>query len=127
MDETYVVVEKKQKSGKFLALRILAPIFFAITTAFLVYTFIDIIIDPGSNQGLSFALWYTLIFIIFGTGGYIVSIIFPLIGMLLTLFRRPQGLRVGQLIYFIIFTILPIIFWVLILLLTPPFINGLSK
>ena len=103
----------------------MAPIFFVITTAFLGYTFIDILVNPGSNQGLSFAFWYALVFIIIGSGGYIISMICPIIGVILTLVKRPQGLRVGQLVYFIIFTVLPILFWVLILVLAPQYINSL--
>ncbi len=130
MEKQYIneqTAKTKDKKGKLLVLRVLAPILFGLTTAFLVYTFVDILIDPGSNQGLSFALWFALIFVIFGSGGYIASIIPPLIGVIITLVKRPQGLRVGQLIYFIIFTALPILFWVLIFVLAPPFINGLSN
>lgn len=127
VEEQYVlqqpeeVLIKDSKKGRFLALWIISPILFGLVTIFLLYGFIDIL--NAQNPGLSFVFWFTFIYIIFGAIGYILSMIPSVIGLFLTIFKRPNGLRVGQLIYFIIFTVLPVIVWFLGTLIMPALIK----
>ncbi len=118
--ETTAPTPAKKKSGKYKVLWIITAILYALVTLFLAYTLYDTLVgaDPDT-KGLSLALWLTFIFIIFGTFGYIATMIPPIIGLILTIVRRPNGLRVGQLIYFIIFTLLPVISWFAFFIIVP--------
>lgn len=113
-------VPVKKKSGKYKALWIITPILYSLVTLFLVYTLIDTVAGANPDTlGLSLALWLTIFLIIFGSFGYIGAMIPAIIGLILTIVRRPSGLRVGQLIYFIIFTILPILSWIAFVVIVP--------
>ncbi|MBO5067937.1 MAG: hypothetical protein J6C62_06005 [Clostridia bacterium] len=118
--ETTAPVPVKKKSGKYKALWIITPILYSLVTLFLVYTLYDTVVGANPDTlGLSLALWLTLFLIIFGTFGYIAAMIPAIIGLILTIVRRPSGLRVGQLIYFIVFTILPILSWIAFTVIVP--------
>ena len=118
--ETTAPVPAKKKSGKYKVLWIITPILYSLVTLFLVYTLYDTVVGANPDTlGLSLALWLTLFLIIFGTFGYIAAMIPPIIGLILTIVRRPNGLRVGQLIYFIVFTILPILSWIAFTVIVP--------
>ena len=118
--ETTAPVPAKKKSGKYKVLWIITPILYSLVTLCLVYTLYDTVVGANPDTlGLSLALWLTLFLIIFGTFGYIAAMIPPIIGLILTIVRRPNGLRVGQLIYFIVFTILPVLSWIAFTVIVP--------
>lgn len=101
------VKQTNPKRGRFLPLWIITPILYAIITIYLAWSLLDVM--GGENQALGIAIWLSIIFTIFGTGGYIVCEIPAIIGLILTCVKKPNGLRKGQLVYFMIFIVLPIV------------------
>lgn len=101
------VKQTNPKRGRFLPLWIITPILYAIITIYLAWSLADVM--GGENQALGIAIWLSIIFTIFGTGGYIACEIPAIIGLILTCVKKPNGLRKGQLVYFMIFIVLPIV------------------
>lgn len=98
-----------KKGGNLIVLKVLSPLFLALILVFLISSMLNSL--GGENAQLSFAFWYSLIYIIFGTFGFLFSMVCPIIGIVLTLTRKEKGKRQGQLIYFIILTALPVVLW----------------
>lgn len=103
------------KKGRFKPIRIITGVMFAIVTAFMLYLLIAALTD--ANPQLAIGLGFTLGLIVYGGPGYIACEIPAILGLILTCVKRPNGLRKGQLAYFIIFVILPVACWFLFLLL----------
>ena len=102
---------KEKKKGRFLGLWIASGIFFAIALAVTVYFLIGIgnAMNSGENlAGLGAAI-LIVVMIALNIIPCSITLILSFIGLMLTIFKRPNGLRVGQLIYFIMLTILPIV------------------
>ena len=118
-DEQIAVVEKKQKKRRFLALWIIVGVLYLATTAFMLWTFIDAKVSDSTAEIQLGGLAFILTLIIYGSIGYLATMLSSIIGLILTCVKRPStGLRKGQLIYFIAFTVLPIITWVLLYFVT---------
>ena len=103
------VYNTDKKGGNLVVLKVLSPLFLALILVFLISSMLNSL--GGENAQLSFAFWYSLIYIIFGTFGFLFSMVCPIIGIVLTLTRKEKGKRQGQLIYFIILTALPVVLW----------------
>ena len=103
--------ERSKKKGRFLVLWILTGIFFAISLAITLYFLINIGITMNSGSkgaGLGVAI-LIVVMIALNAIPCSATAILSIIGLLLTIFKRPNGLRVGQLIYFIVLTVLPVL------------------
>ena len=115
-DEEIAVFEKPEKIKKrrFIPFWVIVGLFFLVTTAFITYLFVDAKINGGPLVALG-----VLVGVIYGAIGYVLTMLSSIIGLILTCACRPTtGLRKGQLIYFITFTVLPIIMWVAFFFLT---------
>jgi len=118
-NDSIAVVEKPTKKRRFLALWIIVGVLYLATTAFMLWTFIDAKVSDSTAEIQLGGLAFILTLIIYGSIGYLATMLSSIIGLILTCVKRPStGLRKGQLIYFIAFTVLPIITWVLLYFVT---------
>lgn len=102
------VVEKTESTQlkKFKALKIATAVLFAVATLFVVYLAIDIASSP-QNIGTAFAL---VIWICLAIGILAVPMIVSLVGMILAIVNKKRSAcTLGSVIYFIVFTVLPVI------------------
>ncbi len=98
---------KKRTSYK--ALKIISFIIYIALLTFLLCEFIPILTETDLSKQKTMLVFFILfILIIFGGIGAIVGTIVSLIGLLLTIKNRQKGEKKGQLIFFIIMTILPL-------------------
>ena len=114
-DEEIAVIEKpkENKKRRFIPFWVIVGLFFLVTTAIVVYSIIDSKITDATAQVQLGGLGAILMLIVYGSIGYVLTMLSSIIGLILTCACRPTtGLRKGQLIYFITFTVLPIIMWV---------------
>ena len=111
---------EKPKKTNLLALCIIAPLLFILVTLIMGVTLGSAIQTDIENNTPGAAVVFWMIFVLFigGSIGYIISMIPPLVGLILTCVKRANGIRVGQLILFIIFTILPVVAWLAFLLIS---------
>lgn len=104
---------KETKKRRFIPFWVMVGLFFLVTTAIVVYSIIDSKITDATAQVQLGGLGAILMLIVYGSIGYALTMLSSIIGLILTCACRPTtGLRKGQLIYFITFTVLPIIMWV---------------
>lgn len=102
------VVEKTESTPlkKFKALKIVTAILFAVATLFVVYLAIDIASSP-QNIGTAFAL---VVWICLAIGILAVPMIVSLVGMILAIVNKKRSAcTLGSVIYFIVFTVLPVV------------------
>ena len=102
------VVEKTESTQlkKFKALKIVTAVLFAIATLFVVYLAIDIASSP-QNIGTAFAL---VIWICLAIGILAVPMIVSLVGMIIAIVNKKRSAcTLGSVIYFIVFTALPVV------------------
>ena len=104
------------KNKKYTVLKILSAVFYVIVTVFILYCFFDALIESKEN---GFAvLGYVLILVMVGIC-YLVPLILSTIGLILSAVAKSNGQSsLGTVIYFIIFTALPLVSWFVFLLLT---------
>ena len=114
MSEENKIIENKAK--RFLPLKVIIAVIFAVVTIFLIWTFLDVFDD--SNVNLSFGVWLAIIHIIIGGIAYGVNVILSLIGLILTLVKV-KPIRKGQVVYFVVFIALPVIIWLIGLFVLP--------
>ena len=118
-DEEIAVIEKPERKRRFLALWIIVGVLYLATTAFMLWTFVDAKVSDSTAEIQLGGLAFIFTLIIYGSIGYLATMLSSIIGLILTCVKRPTtGLRKGQLIYFIAFTVLPIITWILLYLVT---------
>lgn len=101
---------------KYTVLKILSAVFYAIVTAFIIYCFFDALVESKEN---GFAvLGYVLILITAGIS-YLLPLILSVVGLILSAVAKSKGQgTIKTVIYFLIFTALPLISWFVFLLLT---------
>ncbi len=93
--------------SKFLtALKIIFSVIYLAVTIWLVWGLVDIAISPSGVNSLDVALYLVFIVLIFGSIGYILSLIPAIIGLI---YSSVKKLGKGNIISFIIAVILPII------------------
>ena len=104
------------KNKKYTVLKILSAVFYAIITAFIIYCFLDALIESKEN---GFAvLGYVLILVTVGIS-YLLPLILSVVGLILSAVAKSNGqATLKTVIYFLIFTALPLISWFVFLLLT---------
>ena len=102
---------KEKRKGRFLGLWIASGIFFAIALAVTLYFQITVsgLLSTGEAGDAIGAAVILIVMIALNLVPCGVTVILSFIGLMLTIFKRPNGLRVGQLIYFLALTILPIV------------------
>ena len=111
--EEIAVIEKPERKRRFIPFWVIVGLFFLVTTAIVVYSIVDSKITDATSEIQLGGLGAILMLIVYGSIGYILTMLSSIIGLVLTCTCRPStGLRKGQLIYFIAFTVLPIIMWV---------------
>lgn len=94
------------KSKLLTTLKVIYLIIYIALTAYLVWGLLDIVITPSSNPSLEVAVYLTIVVIIIGGIGYIVSLIPAIIGLIYSIVKRAGK---GNIIFFIVAIILPII------------------
>lgn len=127
---TNVVEEKpKKRSVAVLVLQIITAVIYTLLTAYFVVLLIDVINTPppqdGSfdSKGLALAA-FLIITIAIGGIGYIVNLIVSIAGIIVSANAKKKELvGIGRVIYFVIFTLLPIITFICFLLLPQILIN----
>ena len=91
---------------KFKALKIVTAVLFSVATLFVVYLAIDIASSP-QNIGTAFAL---VLWICLAIGILAVPMIVSLVGMIITIVNKKRSAcTLGSVIYFIVFTGLPVV------------------
>ncbi len=116
MQDNNVSQEKVQPRNKGLfAIKIISIVAVVAVTAFLVITYLDLF--NTSNPQLSFAVWFTILYLIIGGAGYLVCTIISIVGIVIA--KRTCLESKGQLIYFILLAVIPIVLWVLGILVLP--------
>ena len=112
-DEEIATIEKPERKRRFIPFWVMVGLFFLVTTAIVVYSIVDAKITDATSEIQLGGLGAILMLLVYGSIGYILTMLSSIIGLVLTCACRPTtGLRKGQLIYFIAFTVLPIIMWV---------------
>ncbi len=105
-----------QEKKKYLVLKILSGLFYALVTLFVLVLFVSTITEQAGEIDLR-ALAF-LLFLIYCGFGYIPGVAISLAGTILSAISlRKKKTTVGTLVYFIIFTVLPVITFLLFLLL----------
>ncbi len=94
------------KSKFVKALKIIYAIIYLAVTVYLVWGLLDIVIHPVDNMALSTALYLSIVVIIFGTIGYIISVVVALVGLFVSIGKKEPK---GSIIYFIVATLLPVL------------------
>jgi hypothetical protein len=113
-----------EKSRKYTILKVAVTILYIAITAFLIGSVIDSMHAEGEAVQLGIALTYAIIVVIIGGIAYGISLIPSIIGIVLTsvgLKRKTNSFK--SLLYFIIFTALPIITYLLMVFILPKIIN----
>ncbi len=91
------------------ALKIISALLYFLMTAFLTVILIDIILNPGDLPGLGIALFLIIFVLIIGSIGYGITVILSIVGAILSAKRMPLGGRKSNLIFFTVFSILPVV------------------
>lgn len=102
--------QEKKSCCKMMPLKIILIILNILLIAFLTVEMFGFINQPDSNaKGIAIAAY--LVFIVMAIGGIsaIVMTVLSLIGLIITLVMRKKCPNNGQLIFFIVFTLLPFI------------------
>lgn len=107
-----VVQEKK----RYLVLKILSALFYALVTLFVLALFVSTLTEQAGEVDLR-ALGFLLLLIYCGFG-YVPGVAISLAGIIFSAINlRKNQSTVGTLIYFIIFTVLPVVTFIVFLLL----------
>lgn len=101
-------VKEKKPCPKMKALKIILIILNVLLLTFLTIELAGILNSPDGNaKGLKIVAYLLVVLIIIGGGASIVLTAISLVGLVITAVRRTKGQNIGQLVFFIIFTILP--------------------
>ena len=104
------------RNKKYIVLKILSAVFYAVITAFMVILFVDALIDSKENGFV--VLGYILILVTIGLS-YLLPLILSVIGLILSSVAKSRGeSKMGTVIYFLVFTCLPVVSWFVFLILT---------
>ena len=95
-----------EKSKFLTSLKIIFAIIYLAVTIWLVWGLIDIVISPSGVNSLDVALYLAFIVIIFGSIGYILSLIPAIMGLIYSIAKK---FGKSNIIFFIVAVILPII------------------
>lgn len=123
-NETVIASPTAKKKNVFLIVwKIVVALIYVLVTAFIAYLLIDALNTPppqqGQIDGRGFALAaFIILAIIFGLIGYLANVITSIIGIIVSSsHKKQQKCGNGSIVYFVIFTFLPIIsFFVWIIL-----------
>ena len=104
------------KNKKYTVLKILSAVGYGLITLFMLYVFFDALSEVREN---GFAiLGYVIILVMVGIC-YLVPLILSTIGLILSAIARLKGeSTIRTVIYFIVFTALPLVSWFIFLLLS---------
>ncbi len=95
---------------RYPVLKIITAIVFAITTIFFIYVYADVLNTPVNKpeDGLGKGIGIAVILVV-GLLLYIPSIILAIIGLIITIISYIKKIcSLGTMIYFIVFTLLPV-------------------
>ena len=109
----------------------IVAVLFVGLTVFLVSGLINEITKPPVNSentidlsGLGLALYLIIVIILIGGAGYLLNTILSIVGLIISLSKRKDGVGNGTIIYFVVFIALPIITEALLILLTINYSNN---
>lgn len=99
---------------KYRFFKVLSILLIIAVTAFLTWMFIDVLNDAKTNtdnsfQGLGWAVFIIIGLAYFGGIGGGVALVSALIGLICTLATCPKGERKGQVWFFVVLMIIPIL------------------
>lgn len=109
-----------KKTNRLIVLRVLTAVVFAIVTALLLWWYIDVLSTPVvseptngitiNQRSLALAFFIVIGLIIVGGIGYVVNLGLAITGLIISSIKyKKQTTTIGTLIYFIVFTALPIL------------------
>lgn len=104
----------REKNKLLTFLKVFYLIVYLAITIYLVWSFLDIVISPSQNVGLEVAVFLSLVVIILGSVGYLICISISITGFVISLVKK-KG--VGNLLFFTIATLLPILTEAIIIIL----------
>ena len=110
-------VKEQQNPKKIIVLLILSLIALIITNGYLVCGTIDALTATGNGASIGVGAFFAIGVIIIGGIGNGISLIFAVIGLIITAVKNKQNLLKKQLITFIVLTILPIFFEIVFILI----------
>lgn len=99
---------------RYIILKILAALFYAAITAFILYGFIGGVLAASSPEARQASLAvFVIFFLVYGGLLYIVPFLISLLGLIFSSRRVKAGECVrSTVIYFAVFTALPVITWI---------------
>lgn len=117
--ETITAITPKKKSVFLIVWQVIVALLFISVTAFLTFLFLDVINAPPPVKNTIDGRGLVIILaIIIGGIGYLANVITSIIGVVVSVVsRKKETCGIIPLIYFIVFTILPIItfiFWMIV-------------
>ena len=93
----------------FKTLKIITAILYAVATAFITY----LLINGSTENGLALAV-FLIVFLVYGTLALSVPLISAIVGLIKSIFAyKNSNCTKATLIYFGVFTVLPVLTWVL--------------
>ena len=123
IDEVNIKVLKIEKALKIL--KVITAIMYSLVTLFLLITFFDTVfsaypsedLSQSANEGVnivlgkdfSIAMYIALVLIIIGGISYLITLIPTIIGFIISAVNIKKGVKKSNMIYFLVFTLLPVI------------------
>lgn len=123
MEELNVKAVKAQKAVN--VFKIISAVIYGLITVFLLITFFDTVFSNSENKGLSLAVYLAIILIAIGGIAYAVNMAVTLIGFIITALNIKNGIKKSNLVYFLIFTVLPIFTEAILILICIIYKNSL--
>ncbi|MBE5742277.1 MAG: hypothetical protein E7360_03025 [Clostridiales bacterium] len=123
MEELNVKTVKAQKAVN--VFKIISAVIYGLITLFLLITFFDTVFSNSENKGLSLAVYLAIILIAVGGIAYVVNMAVTLIGFIITAVNIKNGIKKSNLVYFLIFTVLPIFTEAILILICIIYKNSL--
>ena len=109
---------------KYTPFKIILTVLYIVITGFLLFAFIDALNKTGEHVQLGIALTYAIVVILFGGIAYGVSLVLGLIGLIISAIGVKRNYSsIGTLVYFIVFTALPIVTYLLMIFIMPIFVD----
>lgn len=104
-----------EKTKKLVALKIILSVLYVLTTALLLWEYLDVVnITDATSKGLSLAVYLVIIVLIIGNIGNLTAVTLSIIGLITSI---AKGYGRGNVVFFVFGIVLPILTEALFVLL----------
>ena len=97
------------KPVRLKGLKIAVACMLGMMMGFLLATFISLVVNPGDWVALAVAIYLVVFVLIIGGAASVLIMMTSVIGIIISVKKRSAGCDKGTTIYFIIFTVLPVV------------------